>query len=308
MRCVLALLGAVLCLAQTPAATAKKSAFDKPTLEAYLRHLNLWPAQVQVQVSDPVPSKVPGFKDVTVRASLGPQFIEGTYLVSNDGQKILRAEIYDIALNPFADENARIKNEFQPSLGTPGAPVVVTVFSDFQCAFCKEMGKSLHDNLVKAYPTNVRMYFRDFPLEQIHPWAKPASIAGRCVFRAQPAAFWDYHNWIFDKQAEITPENLKNKVLEWAATKQLDALQLTRCLDNKQTESEVDKNIAEGKLLNVNSTPTVFVNGRRIAGNVPWANLKAIIDYELDYQKTAKNAGEQACCSLELKTPLTPNQ
>ena len=62
------------------------------------------------------------------------------------------------------------------------------------------------------FPTQVRVYFKDFPLEPIHPWAKPAAIAGRCVFRQKPAAFWDFHDWIFEHQGEITVENLKDKV------------------------------------------------------------------------------------------------
>jgi protein-disulfide isomerase len=181
---------------------------------------------------------------------------------------------------------------------------VVVVFSDFQCSFCKDEAKMLRENLLGAYPKQVRVYFKDFPLEQIHPWAKPAAIAGRCVFRQNPAAFWEYHDWIFDRQSQITPENLKDRVLEFAQGKQIDTLQLTRCMESRATEPEVDKNVAEGRALNVNSTPTVFINGRRMAGRTDWNNLRQIIDFEIEYQKTAKNAGEDCGCEVKLPSPL----
>lgn len=144
------------------------------------------------------------------------------------------------------------------------------------------------------------------PLEQIHNWARPASIAGRCVFRQNATAFWDFHDWIFSKQQEINAENLKAKVLEWAGGKSLNAEQLTACMDNKVTDREIAKNMEEAKGLRVNQTPTLFINGRRLAGGLDWNSLKTLIDFELDYQKTAQNAGEQACCTVELKTPFAP--
>src|SRR5438132_49972 len=119
------------------------------------------------------------------------------------------------------------------------------VFSDFQCPNCREEAKVFRENIPAKFPTQVRFYFKDFPLEQIHPWAKAGSIDGRCVFRQSPAAFWKYHDWIYEHQGEITAENLKDKVLEWAKSAEIDALQLGRCIDSKATEAEVDKSLAE---------------------------------------------------------------
>ncbi len=62
----------------------------------------------------------------------------------------------------------------------------------------------------------------------------------------------------------------------------------------------------EGQDLDVSSTPTLFVNGRRMVGTVQWADLKRVIDYEIEYQKTAKNAGEDCGCSLRLAIPGAP--
>jgi protein-disulfide isomerase len=165
----------------------------------------------------------------------------------------------------------------------------------------------LRQNLLSAYPSNVRLYFKTFPLESLHPWAKPAAIASRCVYRQKPAAFWEFHDWVFGHQSEIQPENFKDKTLEWAkGVKDLDALQLGQCMDSKATLAEVDKDIAEGQALQVDRTPTLFVNGRRINSTIDWPSLRNIIDYEIEYQKTAKNAGENCGCDTQLSLPGMP--
>jgi protein-disulfide isomerase len=281
----------------------KKSAWDKPTFEAYVRHLNVWGPQIKVEVSDPKPSEMPGFSEVSVHASAGGASADFQYYVSKDGQKVVQGNVYDIAQNPFKADLDKLKTDLQPSFGTPGAPVVLVEFSDFECPMCKEEAKTLRDNLLSSYPTQVRFYFEEFPLDQLHPWARAAAIAGRCIFRENAGAFWDYHDWMFAHQEEIKPENLKDKVLEFAKGKQLDALQLTRCMDNKETEAEVNKAQALGKDVNVGATPTLFINGRKLVGRVDWPTLRNIIDYEIDYQKLAHNAGENCGCEVSLPAP-----
>jgi hypothetical protein len=76
-------------------------------------------------------------------------------------------------------------------------------------------------------------------------------------------------------------------------------------MDTRATEAEVNKNVADGKALQVSSTPTMFVNGRRLVGQVEWQNLRQIIESEIEYQKTAKNAGEDCGCEVKLPTPLS---
>jgi protein-disulfide isomerase len=285
---------------------AKKSALDKPTMEAYVRHLYvLEPDKIKVVVEDPKPSaQLPGFYDVMVNALAGSQTYNLPFLVSKDGSKILQGNVYDIRSNPFKNDLDKLKTQSEPSFGTPGAPVVLVEFSDFECPFCRQEAKMLRDNLVSAYPKQVRLYFKTFPLETIHPWSKSAAIASRCVFRQQPSEFWTYHDWIFEHQQEITPENLKDKVMGWAKDqKDIDSLQLGQCIDTKATEEEVNQEEAQAKALSVDSTPTLFVNGRRIAQTIDWPNLRSVIDYEIEYQKTAKNAGEDCGCELKLDVP-----
>jgi protein-disulfide isomerase len=243
---------------------------------------------------------------IDVRATAGEVSQVDTFLVSKDGHKILRAAIFDVNENPFKEDLDKLKTQFQPSMGTEGAPVVLVIFSDFECPVCKLEAQMLRQNLASAYPKEVRLYFKDFPLMQMHPWAKTAAIAGRCIFRQNPAAFWEYHDWVYEHQADITPENFKGKLLEFAKSKDkdIDTMQLTSCVDTRATEAEVDRSVAEGKELHVTGTPTMFINGRRIDGQIPWPNLRDIVDYEIDYQKTAKNAGEDCGCEVKLPSPL----
>jgi protein-disulfide isomerase len=286
-----------------PAATTGKSAFDKAAFEPYVRHLFLYGPNVAVKISDPKPCEMPGFQEVRVTFSAGQVSQDEVFYVSKDGKKIVRGAIFDIDQNPFQEELNKLHTDLQPSIGTPGAPVVIVEFSDFECSYCREEAKMIRENLLKTFPKEVRLYYKDFPLDAIHPWARQAAIAGRCVFRQNPAAFWEYHDWIFGKQPDITPEKLKTEVMTWAEGKGLDMLQFGRCYDNKSTEPEVNKSVAEGQSLRIQSTPTLFVNGRKLEGSVPWPNLKAIIEGELDYQKTTGLAGEK-CCEVKLPSPL----
>jgi protein-disulfide isomerase len=294
--------------APVSAQNQKKSALDKAVLEAYVRHLFVMNSDVKVQVSDPKPSQLPDLVEVVVHASKGDASQDFPFLISKDGSKILQAIVYDVNSNPFKPDLDKLKIESQPNLGTPGAPVVLVEFADFECPVCKTEAIMLRQNLLAAYPTQVRFYFKDFPLDSIHPWARPAAIAGRCVFRQNPSSFWSYFDWIYAHQADIAAPNLKDKAMEWAkGDKDIDVLQLGRCIDTKATEAEVDKNVAEARALDLNATPTLFVNGRRIPQAIDWTNLRGIVDYEIEYQKTAKNAGE-ACCEVKLDTPGLPQK
>src|SRR5207244_12171986 len=90
-----------------------------------------------------------------------------------------------------------------PALGDPKAPVTIVEYSDFQCPVCR----SLHDTLrgiLPNYPGKLRVIFKDFPLEQLHPWARTAAIAGRCAYQQKPQAFWKMYDLIYDNQELIS--------------------------------------------------------------------------------------------------------
>lgn len=281
----------------------ENSGLNKQHLEAYIRHLYAWLPEIKMEIGDLTPSAVPGLLQTLVRASYQSATEERTFYISTDGKHILDGGMYAADDTPFRASLKKLTTTLQPSFGAPGASVVLVEFSDFQCPYCREEGKALRDNVTKTFPTQVRVYFKDYPLP-IHDWSRISAIAGRCIFRQNPVAFWDYHDWIFDKQGEVTTANFNEKLAGFIKGKEVDPLQLNRCVEKRETEAEVEKSMAEGKSLGVNSTPTLFVNGRKL-GNTPWPNLKRVIDMEIEYQKTHKNAGEPECCEVKLPSPIS---
>src|ERR1051325_11325243 len=112
-----ALLLAIVASGQTD---KKKSALDKPSLEAYVRHLYVMDPRINMQITDPKPStQLPGFMEVTVHAWAGQQSQDFPFFISKDGSKILQGTVYDAAASPFKNDLDKLKTEFEPSLGTP---------------------------------------------------------------------------------------------------------------------------------------------------------------------------------------------
>ena len=153
----------------------------------------------------------------------------------------------------------------------------------------------MRQNVSKTFPDKVRVYFQDFPLDSIHNWARTAAIAGRCVFRQNPAKFWDYFDWVYDNQQNLGMDNFSTKFQAFATEQGLDGMQLGRCVDNKSTEADVNKAVDEGYSLQVAATPTIFLNGRKLEGGIPWQTLEELINIELEHQAKAADAGEKCC-------------
>jgi protein-disulfide isomerase len=290
--------------APKPAAPPKASSnVDKAKVEAYLRHLELWLPAVTVQIEDPTPApSMPGYNSLVAHLSYNNASTDIHYFISQDGKRIFKGESYDLTKSPFQANLDKLKTDLQPSFGEAGAPVVLVAFADFECPYCKEEASILRNNVLKAFPGKVRIYFKDFPLENIHPWAKPAAIAGKCVFRQNAESFWKFHDWIYDNQQQVKPDTLNAMVLDWAGKNGVDALQLGRCMDSKATESEVAKSQAEGRDLGIAGTPTLFLNGRMLTDSMTqWQVLQQLISLELDHQVKAADAGEK-CCTVAIPT------
>jgi protein-disulfide isomerase len=109
---------------------------------------------------------------------------------------------------------------------------------------------------------------------------------------------------MFEHQSEITPENLKSKLDEFAKAKSLEPVQFSACVEKRATEAEVDRSIAEARTLGVNSTPTMYVNGRKLVGQVPFSQIKLVIEHEIEYAK--EHGGGEKCCELKLPSPVQP--
>lgn len=282
-------LATLLLIASTAFAQAPK-AFDKAALEAYLRHMELWIPQVAVQIDDPKPAPyMKGFNEVNVHLSYNGQGKDERYFVSVDGTTLVKGDGYDLTKNPFQAALDKITIAGQPTYGGGDkAPVTMAIFGDFQCPYCKAEAEVVRKNVEKTFNDQVRVVFKDFPLEAIHPWARAGSNAGRCVFAQGQPAFWTFHDWIYSTQQEITAENLTEKVLGWAVTAKLDPIALKACMDSKALDAQVAANMAEARSVGVSATPTTFINGRKLEGTLQWEVLEQLIKMELESATGAK--------------------
>jgi protein-disulfide isomerase len=280
---------------------AEKSAFDKATLEAYLRNVELFLPEVAAKIDDAKPSTdLPGFFDVWVHWSMKGATKDELFYVSKDGHSVLRGDAFNINKNPFQANLDKLKTDQQPAFGKADAPLSLVVFSDFQCPVCKEEGQILRDNVAKTYGEKVRVTFKDFPLDAIHNWARTAAIAGRCVYKQDPAKFWDYFDWTYENQQSIGLDNFNSKFQSFASEKGLDGMQLGHCLDTKATEADVNREVAEAHTLQVSMTPTAFLNGRKLEGGLNWQTMEQLIKLELDHQAQAATSANEKCCEVTL--------
>jgi protein-disulfide isomerase/uncharacterized membrane protein len=158
-----------------------------------------------------------------------------------------------------------------PSIGPDNAPITIVEFSDFQCPFCR-LGAMTLNTVLNRYPKDVRVVFRNFPLDMScnpkvdHPMHTVSCEAARIGLCAQKQdKFEPFYDTVFENQADLVP----GKPLELAKPLGLDMNALSACTSSPDTNNRVLADIEEATHLNVNSTPTFFVNGLRVDGVRP---------------------------------------
>jgi protein-disulfide isomerase len=276
------------------AAIAPATAAPSPTqknIEAYLRHLYAFGPDVLLVVGPPKETPVAGLLETNIDLTIGDNKEAVKFYVSKDGKFLFRGELSDMTKDPLAENRAQIQMNDAPSLGDSNAAVTLVEYSDFECPVCR----NLHDvlrGLLPNYAGKVRVVFKDFPIEQLHPWARTAAIAGRCAYQQDPKAFWKMYDFIYDSQGIISAANAWTKMLDYAGQSGLDAEAFKSCMASPEAGAAVNASRANGQQLDVNSTPTVFVNGRRIVGADAHL-LEQYINYELGQQKSGKTADKK---------------
>ncbi|MBV8831977.1 MAG: thioredoxin domain-containing protein [Acidobacteriaceae bacterium] len=257
---------------------------NKPKLESYIRYVEAYTAAVNIDIHDPEPSAFPGYSRVLVRVSLhGRSGGDKVYYATADGEHFFSGALWQLGQNPFLDTLVRLPQN-GPSFGPANAKVSITVFSDFQCPYCREFARTIRDNIPKQHPNDVRVIYKDFPLDAIHPWARTAAEWAHCITDQNPAAFWTFHDWIFQHQGEIDNKgtNLKEKMLGFAAEQKLDGGKLAACVDTHVHAPDVAASIAAASALGVQQTPTSFFNGRMVGGSLKWDDMNSLIQFELN--------------------------
>ena len=181
----------------------------------------------------------------------------------------------DTAMRERLDPSRRytVNTQGAPVRGDPDAKIAVIEFSDFQCPFCGRALPTL-EQIEKAYGDKVRIVFKHLPLG-MHAKAPAAHAAAEAAHRQ--GKFWPMHDRIFANQAEMSPE----KYREYAKELGLDVARFDRDVADAATKQRIDADAAEAARLGVTGTPAFFVNGRYLAGAVPFERIKVMLDEDL---------------------------
>jgi protein-disulfide isomerase len=224
------------------------------------------------------PSKAAGLAEVNVRIS-GPQGQgEQRFFVSADGKHAVFGEIVPFGKHPFEEARLELEKKAKgPARGPANAAVTLVEFSDLQCPHCKEASPTI-EKLLSENP-NIHFIFQNFPLP-MHNWALKGAAYSDCVGKASPDAFWKFIAGVYAAQADITAENADQKLTDLADQSGVKGPDIAACSTQPETESRVESSIDLGKSLDVNATPTVFINGRPVgvSGN-DYEALKQLVDF-----------------------------
>ena len=279
------------CAAQSP----------NPQLERAIEHqvrsyFNL-PPTVQIQMGPRRPSEFPNYEAVTVTLSQGERKQTTEFLVSKDGKSLIHMTKLDLNKDPYANVMSKIKTEGRPVRGNRDAKVTIVSYDDFQCPFCSRMHQELFQQVFSGYADRVKVIYKDFPLP-MHQWAIHAAVDANCLVAQNNDAYWDMADYVHANQAAINsgqnvgggqpsaqPLNqsiaaLDKIALEVGRKRSVDMTALQACI-TAQRDDAVQQSMQEAASLGVDATPTLFVNGEKVDGALPAAQLRAVFDRAL---------------------------
>ncbi len=187
---------------------------------------------------------------------------------------LARLELEHKAIRLLRPLRFEVPSSGHPSLGPDSAPVVLVVFSDFECPYCRHYGGTLR-KVAARYDRQVRLVFRQFPLPSLHPDAERAAEASLCAH--DQGRFWEMHDLLF-----AGTEGLGEKQIEaMAASLELDAAAFGACLRSGRHRDRIRRDIREGSAAGTEGTPTLFINGRYFEGIRSFEEVAAIVEEEL---------------------------
>ena len=184
----------------------------------------------------------------------------------------------------------KISADNDPVIGNLDAPITIIEFSDFQCPFCARFHTQTLPSILEEYieQGKVKLVFRDFPIQSIHPNALPASVAAECA--NEQGKFREMHDMLFEKQNEWnkleTAETLSS-FSQYAASMQLEQSAFDSCLTSGKYIDEIKNDLNDGREYGVSGTPGFFVGNDQIGyvelkGAQPFDSFKKVIDAQLD--------------------------
>lgn len=277
-------LAALGCHAQTPAESSQKLSPDLTRrIEVLIRSKSSITPDYDIQIGPRTKSDVPGFDAISVTFSAdGKTSKPLTFLLSTDGKTLAQFSKYDISQDP----KSLVSADGRPSRGgQANAPVLIVGFDDLECPYCARMNEQLFPALIERYKDQVRIVYRDFPLDQ-HPWATRAAIDVNCVGAQSPAGYWNLVDYIHAHAAEMggtdkvlakANDTLDSLARDEGKRQKLDAEKLNACIV-KQDDSAIKASVKLGESLGVDSTPALFINGEKMEGALPLEYVYHMID------------------------------
>jgi protein-disulfide isomerase len=161
------------------------------------------------------------------------------------------------------------------------------------------MHETLFPGIFKEYSDRVLFIYKDYPLEEIHPWAVHAAVDANCLNAQNADAYRDYADYLHHNQHAITEKGQdgRNAELDKLATEQaqkhsLDVPKLQACI-KAQDEKAVRASMSEGDAVGVDATPTMFINGQKLDGALPAEDIRTALDQALKDAGVAGPAHKQ---------------
>lgn len=223
----------------------------------------------------------PGQIDLTLRPRSGSAAAEQSPAATGDESAAPNASapihFEDLPVTRLDKNKVPLPNAANPSLGALNAPVVVQMWSDFECPFCARVHPALTE-MLRVYAGKVRLVWHDYPLP-FHAYARLAANAGREAYaQGGASAFWKFHDAVYEApDTELDANNLER----FAAKAGLDAARFHESLTLLRHDGEVKQDITLGDAVGVEGTPAFLINDYFFVGAVPVEILRVIVDRAL---------------------------
>ncbi|HXZ78872.1 MAG TPA: thioredoxin domain-containing protein [Terriglobales bacterium] len=246
------------------------------------------PMDIKLSVGPRKPSEFPNYDIVVVTFDAGQHKQDREFLLSKDGRTLIRMTTFDLSKDPYAKNMEKIDVSGRPVRGNKAASVTIVNYDDFQCPYCARMHETLTNDILKTYGDRVKIVYKDFPLSEIHQWAEHAANDANCLAAQSNDAYWGFADFVHANQKTITePRSLEVQrqlldriTLEQGKKFNLQSAPLEACI-KEQSGKALRASVLEASSLGVDATPTLFVNGFKVDGILPSAELHAIIDQAL---------------------------
>jgi protein-disulfide isomerase len=247
------------------------------------------PPDVDIALGTPTASEFPNYELVPVTMSREGKVQKAEFLLSTDGKTLVRFTKIDLTKDIYAETMNKITTNGRPVRGNPDAKVTVVNFDDFECPFCARMHSTLMTEILPEYQGKIKIIYKDFPLEQIHPWAQHAANDANCLAAQSSPAYWQLADYLHANQRQISGNQqsvpdaftkVDQATLDFAKKNGVDTEKLQACM-KAPPDAVVKASMAEGDKLNISATPTLFINGERVEGAIDARDLRLALNRQL---------------------------